>query len=164
MPRERADVLVILLCQREHCLTDVFCLSPVFFLWIWLKARNDKKLSKRAFIDKYTISRPYVDSVSISFRPLSFTLVCSLSCVKPHLLLFLPLFLLSFPFSPSHPVLHFSCFPILSPVSLGGHLWQEKASICDSTGSLPCGQVMIQTHSQTYSYTSAHTHMLAKTA
>lgn len=48
--------------------------------------------------------------------------------------------------------------PLLSSASLGGHLGRDKASICESTGSLHCRQVMIQTHSQAHSCTSTHTH------
>lgn len=104
--------------------------------------RPAQSLSGLSFSPSCSFARLSSNPIFLSVHP-----PLTLSFPHPH---FLPLFL---PLSAA-----------LSSLSLGGHLGRDKACICGSTGSLPCRQVMIQTHSQAHSCrnTHTHTHMQAK--
>lgn len=153
MHRERReDVLVIRLCQREHCLADV--VSLLFSPWIWLKALADKKWSKRL----WSINTQ-VQGLMLILSAQSVSGVCHFLIVCLFVFCQISSFALA---AAVLPPLTLSFTPRLSSVSLGGHLGRDKASICESTGSLPCRQVMIQTLSQAHSRT--HTRERAKEA
>lgn len=124
--------------KLKHCLADVFCLSPMFSIRIWLKVLADDKLSERLSSINTQVK------AWCCFGPLNQSLwffsVCLFS--KSHLLAWSPLF-----FS-SHPFPHPSC---LLSASLGGHLWWDKASILE-----PTGEPNTQAHEREHTYINIH--------